>query len=183
MLRILSDRINAGVNVRVIGKVSRNRLPVRKLSGRRLHARTIVRDRQHAFVGSQSLRPLELDSRREIGMIFRNRTIVTALARTFDSDWKAAEPAEEARVRSIPVRKTARKMAKAVSKNLPVQPVVRRVVKAIQKNRKVDLRPKEVEQTVKTALKEAVRDSVEDAAKEVIKTMVETPHRQEADSN
>jgi hypothetical protein len=74
-------------------------------------------------------------------------------------------------------------MAKAVSKNLPVQPVVRRVVKAIQKNRKVDLRPKEVEQTVKTALKEAVRDSVEDAAKEVIKTMVETPHRQEADSN
>jgi phosphatidylserine/phosphatidylglycerophosphate/cardiolipin synthase-like enzyme len=183
MLRILSDRINAGVNVRVIGKVSRNRLPVRKLSGRRLHARTIVRDRQHAFVGSQSLRPLELDSRREIGMIFRNRTIVTALARTFDSDWKAAEPAEEAKVRSIPVRKTARKMAKAVSKNLPVQPVVRRVVKAIQKNRKVDLRPKEVEQTVKTALKEAVRDSVEDAAKEVIKTMVETPHRQEADSN
>src|SRR5262249_33736945 len=78
MLRILADRINAGVDVRVIGKVSKSRLPVRQLSGRRLHTRTIVRDRQHAFVGSQSLRSLELDSRREFGIIFRNRQIIGA---------------------------------------------------------------------------------------------------------
>jgi phosphatidylserine/phosphatidylglycerophosphate/cardiolipin synthase-like enzyme len=183
ILRILSDRINAGVTVRVIGKVSRNRLPVRKLTGRRLHTRTIIRDREQAFVGSQSLRPLELDSRREIGIIFRNRAIVSGLARTFDEDWKAAEPEEEVKARSIPLRKTARKMAKAVTKNLPVDPMVRKVVSAIQKKRKLDLRPKEIEDTVKTALKEVVRDSVEDAAKEAIKAMAKSPEPQEADSN
>ena len=183
MLRILTDCINAGVTVRVIGKVSRSRLPVRKLSGRRLHARTIVRDREQAFVGSQSLRPLELDSRREIGIIFRNRAIISGLARTFDEDWKSAEPAEEVKARSIPVRKTALKMAKVVSKNLPVDPMARRVISAIQKKRKLDLRPKEFEETVRTALKEAVRDSVEDAAKEAIKTMTEAPDLREADSN
>jgi len=181
MLRILSDRMSAGVNVRVVGKVSKSRLPVRKLSGRRLHTRTIVRDRQHAFVGSQSLRHLELDSRREIGVIFRNRTIVSALARTFDEDWKAAEPEEERKVRSLPVRKTARRMAKAVSKNLPVAPMVRKVVKAIHKAGNGDLRQKDVEEAVKTVLKEAVKDSVEDATKEVIKTMVEAPNSRDAD--
>jgi cardiolipin synthase A/B len=178
MLRILASRMDAGVNVRVIGKVSKNRLPVRTLSGRRLHTRTIVRDRQHAFVGSQSLRPLELDSRREIGIIFRNRTIVSALARTFDEDWKAAEPEEERKVRSLPVRKTARRMAKAVSKNLPVTPIVRKVVKAVTKAGNGNLRPKDVEEAVKTVVKETVKDSVESATREVIKTMIEAPQRE-----
>jgi len=36
---------------------------VRKLTTQRLHTRTIIRDRRQAFVGSQSLRAEELDSR------------------------------------------------------------------------------------------------------------------------
>lgn len=171
MLATLQERRNAGVEIRVIGKVSRNRLPARALSGLRLHTRAILRDGEQGFLGSQSLRRMELDSRREIGVIFRNRSIVGALARTFNKDW--AESKSDSEGRDFPVNKTARKMAKVVSKSLPLAPVVEQVVKAIQKKAKVELRPKEVEETVKTAVKEAVKDSVKDATKEVIKTLVE----------
>ena len=40
---------------------------MKSLRGLRLHVRAIVRDRKAAFVGSQSLRKLELDKRREVG--------------------------------------------------------------------------------------------------------------------
>ena len=40
----------------------------------RLHTRSIVRDGRYAFIGSQSLRQLELDARREVGIIFRDPT-------------------------------------------------------------------------------------------------------------
>ena len=45
---------------------------VQKLAGQRLHTRTIIRDRRQAFIGSQSLRAAELDSRRELGLIVRD---------------------------------------------------------------------------------------------------------------
>jgi phosphatidylserine/phosphatidylglycerophosphate/cardiolipin synthase-like enzyme len=175
MLRLLLDRKNAGVDVRVIGKVSQSRIPVRLLSGLRLHTRTIVRDRQYAFVGSQSLRQLELNSRREIGVIFRNRTIVSSLARLFEDDWKISEPEEQVKARRIPVGKTAKRMAKAVRKNLPVTPVVREVVKAIQKKTTLEAPPAQIEKTVRAALKDVVEDTVKDATKEAIKTMMDAP--------
>lgn len=183
MLRALQDRRSRGVEIRVIGKVSRNRLPARNLAGLRLHTRTILRDRQQAFIGSQSLRALELDSRREIGVIFRNRTIVNSLARTFEEDWVASEPAlEERDARDFPVGKTARRMAKVVSKNLPVTPVVKQVARAIQRKGDLELRPKEVEETVKTAVKEAVKDVVKEATKEAIKTMIDDAKLRGADT-
>src|SRR5215469_4767005 len=65
MLRVLQERTKAGVEIRVIGKTgSRFNLNVRKLTQMRLHTRTIIRDARQAFVGSQSLRTAELDSRR-----------------------------------------------------------------------------------------------------------------------
>ena len=42
-------------------------LTAEKYPGRRLHVRAIVRDGRHAFVGSQSLRKIELERRREVG--------------------------------------------------------------------------------------------------------------------
>src|SRR5205814_5920262 len=68
--RALLERAKAGVEIRIIGKLEK-RLPgvkVRRLADLRLHVRAIVRDGQEAFVGSQSLRKLELDGRREIGV-------------------------------------------------------------------------------------------------------------------
>ena len=145
----------------------------------RLHTRNIIRDRCDIFLGSQSLRQLELDARREIGIIFRDAQILKALVRVFEEDWAASEPAESADVRkmaSLPIGKTAKKMAKIVSKNLPVDPVVKQVVKAVRQrkgkeNGKMDNR--EIEQTVRAAVKRAVRDSVKEATKSVVKGMVE----------
>ena len=66
MIKVMQERVKAGVEVRVIGKISvRSNLSVQKLTRMRLHTRTIIRDGRQAFVGSQSLRPAELDSRRE----------------------------------------------------------------------------------------------------------------------
>src|SRR6185437_14788166 len=70
MLRILEGRVQAGVKVKIIGHVSRSRhLSARSLRRMRLHTRVIIRDSKQAFLGSQSMRKLELDARREIGII------------------------------------------------------------------------------------------------------------------
>ena len=73
MARAIVTRAKAGVKVRVIGRMSRkhDNIDVRKLTGLRLHTRTIIRDRGDAFVGSQSLRKIELDKRRELGVMVR----------------------------------------------------------------------------------------------------------------
>ena len=60
-----------------------------------------------------------------------------------------------------------------MGKNLPVTPVVKQVARAIQRKGDLELRPKEVEETVRTAVKEAVKDVVKEATKEAIKTMID----------
>ena len=88
MLRILQERAKAGVEIKVIGSVAgRAAFDVQKLGGLRLHTRTIIRDRRQAFIGSQSLRTAELDSRREVGLILRDSAVVAKLLDTFESDW------------------------------------------------------------------------------------------------
>jgi len=89
VLRALQDRVKAGVEIRVIGKVDKRLAGVetRKLSDLRLHVRAIVRDGTAGFVGSQSLRKLELDARREIGVTFTDAGIARKLQATFEADW------------------------------------------------------------------------------------------------
>jgi phosphatidylserine/phosphatidylglycerophosphate/cardiolipin synthase-like enzyme len=60
---------------------------VRKLSDLRLHVRAMVRDGKAAFIGSQSLRKLELDGRREIGVIVNDSRIARKIQAVFESDW------------------------------------------------------------------------------------------------
>jgi cardiolipin synthase len=89
VVKVLKDHVKRGVDVRIIGKVSKsgNDLPHEKYPGKRLHARVIVRDHHDAFLGSQSLRKLELDKRREVGIIVKDQSVVAELARTFEEDW------------------------------------------------------------------------------------------------
>ena len=42
------------------------------------------------FIGSQSLRELELDARREIGIIVPDRKIIASVIKVFEADWDAA---------------------------------------------------------------------------------------------
>jgi phosphatidylserine/phosphatidylglycerophosphate/cardiolipin synthase-like enzyme len=106
IIKVLKERAKAGVDIRIIGKVSSRGgdLVRQKLPGYRLHVRAIVRDGRHAFVGSQSLRRLELDKRREVGIFVQGAAVVKELIATFEADWaetrlgskpevKAGEPA------------------------------------------------------------------------------------------
>jgi cardiolipin synthase len=97
--KVLQQRAKAGVEIRIIGKLEKSLdgVVVRKLPDLRLHIRAIVRDGSSAFLGSQSLRKLEMDGRREIGVIITNAGIVKKMQAVFEADWakapaKAAEP-------------------------------------------------------------------------------------------
>jgi len=89
IVHLLKERTKAGVDVRIIGKVGGHghELVHQKFPGHRLHVRAIVRDGRHAFIGSQSLRALELDKRREVGMFVKSAHVVNELASTFEADW------------------------------------------------------------------------------------------------
>jgi phosphatidylserine/phosphatidylglycerophosphate/cardiolipin synthase-like enzyme len=97
MIRILHERMGAGVSVRILGKLGKRGvgLTVEKFPGRRLHVRAIVRDGQQAFVGSQGLRKLELDGRREVGLIVKDRKVVARMAAVFEADWADTELARK----------------------------------------------------------------------------------------
>jgi cardiolipin synthase len=174
MIRILEERARAGVEVQIIGRLTRRnpKLQVRKLCAIRLHTRTIVRDGVDAFIGSQSLRELELNARREIGVIFRDRKLVAQLMKTFAEDWESAgRPSAECVVQVPdvePAAKVAKKVAKAVVKELPaVAPVVEVIVKEVVGDKNgVGLDHQQVEEAVKEAIKDAVRDVVEVAVEQ-----------------
>ena len=94
MLQVLTARAKVGVVVRIVGKVEAKwRLKCERFPGKRLHVRAIVRDGRRAFVGSQSLRKLELDERREVGLIVRDAPIVKEIQRVFEQDWALTKPA------------------------------------------------------------------------------------------
>ncbi len=144
----------------------------------RLHTRSIIRDGSWAFVGSQSLRTLELDSRREIGIIFRDPKVVSQIAKTFRDDWESGgtpasqplSPGEAAELDSASASKVARKVAKAVVNGLsPVTPVVENSVREIAgQATDVNLNGHKIEETVKNAVKDAVKQVVRDFVEEAV---------------
>ena len=89
IIKLLVERAKAGVEVKIIGKLTghREELAVQRFPGKRLHVRAIVRDGRFAFVGSQSLRRLELEKRREVGILIRDANVVRQMKDVFDRDW------------------------------------------------------------------------------------------------
>lgn len=174
MTRLLEERAKAGVEIRIIGRLTRRsaKLTVHKLRPMRLHTRTIIRDGHQAFIGSQSLREVELGARREVGIIFRDSKIVSRLVKLFEDDWKAAERASEKSEGSEiePAARVAKKVAKAITKDLPpVAQVLEVAVKeVVGELTDTELDAQEVEETVRDAVKDAVREVVRDAIEEVV---------------
>ena len=167
MLRILDERAKAGVEIRIIGQASRREFEVRKLSGLRLHTRTIIRDGRQAFVGSQSLRAAELDSRREVGLVVHDARSVRTLVATFETDWKATRKKRVAN-KAAPIESSAADVVKAVrvfTKEL--NPLVRMVKKAVRqavvKAGDDVLNDKDVKNTMKKVVKQAVKEAVKTA--------------------
>ena len=167
MLRVLGERSRAGVEVKVIGRVSKRNpgLAVRNLAGMRLHTRTIIRDRTQAFVGSQSLRRTELDSRREVGVIVREPKAVNGLIQTFEADW---DRKVEQQPRSPAHPRVSKKTVKALVKELsPLNPIVEEAVKQVaSETESASMDLSEMKETVKEAVQEAVRERVKEMVKE-----------------
>ena len=97
MIRILHERLSVGVSVRILGKLGKRGvgLSAERFPGKRLHVRAIVRDGAQAFVGSQGLRQLELDGRREVGLIVTDRKVVARMTAVFEADWSLTQTAQK----------------------------------------------------------------------------------------
>ena len=80
----LSTRVTAAEEVGV--------LLAGELSGK---SWAIVRDGVRAFVGSQSLRKVELDARREVGVIVRDPKVTRRIAAVFEADWALTDLAKK----------------------------------------------------------------------------------------
>lgn len=173
MIGILQERAKAGAEIRVIGKISgRSSVPARKLTRMRLHTRTIVRDGHQAFVGSQSLRPAELDSRREVGLIIRESKIVKKLLSCFESDWTTTNgakeqdrPKEEASPQ-VQKKEAEKVVAVLVHELRPLTGTVKKAVKKVVAQAGEDvLHDKIVKSTVKKVVKKAVKQAVKEAVR------------------
>ncbi len=161
ILRLLEERCQAGVNVKIIGHVARSKyVSAREFRRMRLHTRVVIRDGKQAFLGSQSLRKLELDRRREIGMILNNPKIVSSMITVFEDDWKASSPVDrraDKRRANAHAERASKKVTATVGKKLAPAAIVQHVVKAIEKEAKVEVNRAEAAAVVKVALKKAVK--------------------------
>jgi cardiolipin synthase len=174
MIGILQHLAKVGVDVRVIGKISGHAsVRNRKMAQLRLHTRTIIRDGHQAFVGSQSLRPAELDSRREVGLIVRETQVIRKLVATFESDWSVAEGANEQAMPQEDVppevsKKVAEKAVAVLARELrPLTGTVKRAVsKVVAQAGDEVLHDKVVKSTVKKAIKKAVKKAVKEAVRD-----------------
>jgi phosphatidylserine/phosphatidylglycerophosphate/cardiolipin synthase-like enzyme len=165
MLKLLGERAKAGLDIKVIGSTAATAdLPVTALTNMRLHTRTIIRDGRQAFVGSQSLRKAELDSRREIGIIVRESKVVKALLATFEADWASTgfDEARDAVKAAAPEPKKTAKATLALQKEMPpLKTSLKKAIKqAVDRAGKEALAHGELKSTVKSAVKSAVKEAV-----------------------
>lgn len=114
MLRIITNLIKNDVEVRIIGRVEAKwNVKSEKFPGKRLHVRAMIRDGRRAFIGSQSLRRLELEKRREIGVIVTDEIVVRQLQEVFENDWALTETGKKQAKKSEKKAKKEEKLAKA----------------------------------------------------------------------
>jgi cardiolipin synthase A/B len=169
-LKLLNKKISEGVEVRVLSRASvkNGTIPVRRLTSR-MHLRAILRDGNSAFVGSQSLRKLELEVRREIGVIFRDKHVVKQMEAVFEKDWKQSEPVIEQNAVTAAFTIPANKVAKEVAKQISIKPVVEQVLdKVIDTKDDASFEPEEVAQTVREAFRDEVQGAVVGALHDLV---------------
>jgi cardiolipin synthase A/B len=164
MIRILRDRSRDGVEIRIIGRVSKpsDEFDPGRLMRMRFHTRVILRDHRDAFLGSQSLREPDLDKRRELGMIVRDRDTVHSIAKVFESDWAGLVPApSDSHTQAADSTRAVKKAVKIIVKELPLAPIVEDALKqAVGELPPVELHGNELRHNLTDALKDAVEGAV-----------------------
>ncbi|HKP87555.1 MAG TPA: phospholipase D-like domain-containing protein [Blastocatellia bacterium] len=92
VMGLLLRKASSGVDVRIISRdifydqVVPN-FHVKKLARFKLHAKCVVVDGARFYVGSQNLRAVSLDRRREVGIIVEDDATARRIERVFDEDW------------------------------------------------------------------------------------------------
>lgn len=94
-LALLLRKATAGIDIKVISYAAfyNEVLPnfhARKLVRYKLHAKCVVVDGARFFVGSQNLRKVSMDRRREVGIIIEDPVMARRIERVFDEDWTNA---------------------------------------------------------------------------------------------
>jgi cardiolipin synthase len=92
---VLLRKASAGCSIKIISEDTSYdavipNYHVRKLARYKLHAKCIVVDGSRFFVGSQNIRPVSLDRRREVGLIVEDHALAQKIERVFDEDWDKA---------------------------------------------------------------------------------------------
>jgi phosphatidylserine/phosphatidylglycerophosphate/cardiolipin synthase-like enzyme len=185
-VKLLNEKVSQGVDVRVIGSASNkgSTLPTRKLP-MRLHARAILRDGKSVFLGSQSLRKLELEARREIGIIVRDVKIAKQMVTVFDKDWSSATPSQQpssgvSDLINVPAKKVAKKVVKELNLSSAVEQVVDRV---LDKKEDAQVDSKELVEGVREAMREEVHAAVHNALHELVTAAASNDESQKDSDN
>jgi cardiolipin synthase len=95
VIGLLLRKASSGCDVKIISRDTyyNEVVPnfhVRELARYKLHAKCIVIDSNRFFVGSQNLRKVSLDNRREVGIIIQDDAVSRRIERVFDEDWANA---------------------------------------------------------------------------------------------
>jgi hypothetical protein len=116
---------------------------------------------------------MELDSRREIGIIVRDAKVVNTLRATFEKDWEAtgfvdSHAAMKEDDAEPPPKKMTQKRTRALAKELPPLTVTVKeaIKKAVRKSGTETIDHEEMASTVKSAVKKAVKQAVKEIARE-----------------
>jgi phosphatidylserine/phosphatidylglycerophosphate/cardiolipin synthase-like enzyme len=116
MLRLLTERAKERIDVRLIGGLEpkwSGTIKHEKYPGKRLHIRAIIRDGRRAFLGSQSLRRLELEKRREVGVIVTDEAVVRQMQDVFENDWALTPSGKKKRKKDAKAERREEKLARA----------------------------------------------------------------------
>jgi phosphatidylserine/phosphatidylglycerophosphate/cardiolipin synthase-like enzyme len=100
VMGLLLRKASSGCDVRIITRDSYfddvvPNFHVRTLLRFKLHAKCIVVDSARFFVGSQNLRSISLDRRREVGIIIEDAPMSRRIERVFDEDWASTTVMQE----------------------------------------------------------------------------------------
>ena len=186
-INMLNQKMSEGVDVRIIGRSHPKSIPGGLLTIRvlpaRLHARAIMRDGKSAFLGSQSLRKLELEARREIGVIVHDEKITKKMTDVFETDWQKSEPAvatsQNAMLEALNV--PAKQVAKSVAKQISMRPMMEQLIDNVMDGKKdATFEPESLAQTVREAFRDEVQSAVVSALQDMVTSAAETANIAEA---
>ena len=84
----MRDIVDTFANQRILERAG---VHLRKQHGLKLHAKMMLADGKRAMVGSMNIDREAYDVRRELGLVFDDKTAVATLRKHFDADWHEAK--------------------------------------------------------------------------------------------